>query len=101
MDIVIGLGKREGASQHHRWGVRGLREMLPETAKVVVEKTPFVGGLAVLENAAEQTARLQLVDRDELFEVEPRLLEEARGRANPPTLTSTTRTSRSFKTPRR
>src|SRR5207302_3147940 len=45
---------------------------------VVVEKTPFVGGLAVLENAAEQTARLQLVDRDELFEVEPRLLEESR-----------------------
>jgi hypothetical protein len=76
--LVIGLGKRDGASQHHRWGVRGLREMLPETAKVVVEKAPFVGGLAVLENAAEQTARLQLVDRDELFEVEPRLLEEAR-----------------------
>jgi hypothetical protein len=77
--LVIGLGKRDGASQHHRWGVRGLREMLPETAKVIVEKTPFVGGLAVLENAQEQTARLQLVDRDELFEVEPRLLEEARG----------------------
>jgi hypothetical protein len=77
--LVIGLGKREGASQHHRWGVRGLREMLPETAKVVVEKTPFVGGLAVLENAAEQTARLQLVDRDEVFAVEPGLLEEARG----------------------
>ncbi|HEY7310176.1 MAG TPA: lactate racemase domain-containing protein, partial [Gemmataceae bacterium] len=69
--LVIGLGKRDGASQHHRWGVRGLREMLPETAKVVVEKTPFVGGLAVLENAAERTARLQLVDRDEVFAVEP------------------------------
>ncbi|HZY84810.1 MAG TPA: hypothetical protein VFE78_08260, partial [Gemmataceae bacterium] len=76
--LVIGLGKRDGASQHHRWGVRGLREMLPETAKVVVEKTPFVGGLAVLENARERTARLQLVDRDELFAVEPGLLEEAR-----------------------
>ncbi|HEY7427537.1 MAG TPA: lactate racemase domain-containing protein [Gemmataceae bacterium] len=77
--LVIGLGKRDGAAQHHRWGFRGLRDMLPETARVIVEKTPFVGGLAVLENAREQTARLQMVDRDELFEVEPRLLEEARG----------------------
>lgn len=77
--LVIGLGKRDGASQHHRWGFRGLRDMLPETARVIVEKTPFIGGLAVLENAREQTARLQLVDRDELFDVEPRLLEEARG----------------------
>ncbi|HEY7157271.1 MAG TPA: lactate racemase domain-containing protein [Gemmataceae bacterium] len=77
--LVIGLGKRDGASQHHRWGFRGLRDMLPETARVIVEKTPFIGGLAVLENAREQTARLQVVDRDELFDVEPSLLEEARG----------------------
>jgi len=76
--LVIGLGKRDGAAQHHRWGYRGLRDMLPETARVIVEKTPFIGSLAVLENAREQTARLQVVDRDEVFEVEPRLLEEAR-----------------------
>jgi len=76
--LVIGLGKREGAAQHHRWGFRGLRDMLPETAHVIVEKTPFIGGLAILENAREQTARLQVVDREELFDVEPRLLEEAR-----------------------
>jgi hypothetical protein len=77
--LVIGLGKRDGAAQHHRWGVRGLRDMIPETARVIVENTPFIGGLAVLENAREQTARLQVVDRDELFDVEPRLLDEARG----------------------
>jgi hypothetical protein len=76
--IVIGLGKRDGASQHHRWGFRGLRDMLPETAKVVLEKTPFAAGLAILENAQEQTARLQVVDRDEVLAAEPGLLEEAR-----------------------
>ncbi len=76
--LVIGLGKREGAAQHHRWGMRGLRDMLPETGKVILEKTKFVAGLAVLENAREETARLQAVDRDELFAVEPGLLEEAR-----------------------
>lgn len=77
--LVIGLGKRDGAAQHHRWGLRGLRDMLPETAKVILEKTPFVAGLAVLENAHEQTARLQVVHREELLDVEPGLLEEARG----------------------
>jgi hypothetical protein len=77
--IVIGLGKREGASQHHRWGVRGLRDMLPETAKVVIERTPFVAGLAILENARELTARLQVVEKEDLLAVEPGLLDEARG----------------------
>jgi hypothetical protein len=77
--LVIGLGKRDGAAQHHRWGFRGLRDMIPETARVILEKTPFVGGLAILENAHEQTARLQVVLAEELLEVEPGLLEEARG----------------------
>ncbi len=77
--LVIGLGKRDGAAQHHRWGFRGLRDMLPETAKVILEKTPFLAGLAVLENAQEQTARLQAVDREDLLAVEPGLLVEARG----------------------
>jgi hypothetical protein len=76
--LVIGLGKREGASQHHRWGVRGLRDMLPETAKVVLERSPFLAALAVLENANEQTARLQVVDREDVLTTEPGLLEEAR-----------------------
>jgi hypothetical protein len=76
--LVIGLGKRDGAAQHHRWGFRGLRDMLPETARVVLEKTPFAAGLAVLENAREQTARLQVVEREEVLDVEPRLLEAAR-----------------------
>src|SRR5262245_27398459 len=76
--LVIGLGKRDGAAQHHRWGVRGLRDMLPETLKVVLEKTPFRAGLAILESANEQTARVQVVDAEDLFAVEPGLLEEAR-----------------------
>jgi hypothetical protein len=77
--LVIGLGKRDGASQHHRWGVRGLRDMLPDTANVILEKTPFIGGLAVLENALEETGRLRVIEREELLQVEPVLLEEARG----------------------
>jgi hypothetical protein len=77
--LVIGLGKRDGAAQHHRWGITGLRDMIPDTVKVILDKTRFIGGLAVLENAREETARLQAVDRDDLLEVEPKLLQEAAG----------------------
>ena len=75
---VIGLGKREGASQHHRWGWKGLQEMMVESMKVILEKTKFLGGLAILENANEETADLRVVDRDELLDVEPGLLQRSR-----------------------
>lgn len=76
--MVIGLGKRHGADQVHSWGTRGLRDMLLESVKVLLDKTPFLGGLAVLENALEETARVEVIDRDDLLEKEPPLLEEAK-----------------------
>jgi hypothetical protein len=75
---VIGLGKREGASQHHRWGWKGLQQMMPESYKTILEKTKFLGGLGILENAQETTAHLQVLDRDEVLTQEPYLLERAR-----------------------
>ncbi len=76
--LGIGLGKRDGAAQHHRWGLRGLAEMLPETVKVILEKTRFQAGLAILENASEQTAVIKAIDRENLFEEEPDLLVQAK-----------------------
>lgn len=76
--LVIGFGKRHGADQVHSFGTRGLRDMMPESARVILQKTPFVGGLAILENANEETARVEVVDRADLFDREPQLLEEAR-----------------------
>lgn len=76
--LVIGLGKRHGADQVHSFGTRGLRDMLPESGKVILEKTPFLGGLAVLENANEETAHIEVVDRDVLYDREPPLLVKAR-----------------------
>lgn len=75
--LVIGLGKRVGADQVHSFGPLGLRDMIPDAGRVILEKTPFVGGLAILENAHEETARLEVVDRDDLWDREPELLQEA------------------------
>ncbi|MGE3804542.1 MAG: lactate racemase domain-containing protein [Gemmataceae bacterium] len=76
--LVIGLGKRDGAAQHHRWGVRGLRDMIPESCGIILQNTPFLAGLAVLENADEQTARVKVVDKFSLLDEEPGLLVQAR-----------------------
>lgn len=76
--LTIGLGKRHGADQVHSWGVRGLAEMMPESAKLLMAKTPFMGGLAIVENTNEETAILQVIDKDDLFAEEPPLLVKAR-----------------------
>jgi hypothetical protein len=75
--LVIGLGKQRGADQVHSFGTRGLRDMIPESGRVILEKTKFLGGLAVLENANEETAHLEVVDRDALYDREPVLLGQA------------------------
>ena len=64
--LAIGLGKRDGAAQHHRWGFRGLRDMIPQTVQVILEKTRFAAGLAILENAREETALVRVVDTSAL-----------------------------------
>lgn len=79
--LVIGLGKREGASVHHQYGVRGLRDMLPLSAQVVVAKTRFLAGLAVIENAACQLAHIEVVEMEDLFTTEPKLLKLAKSLA--------------------
>ncbi|HQR08470.1 MAG TPA: lactate racemase domain-containing protein [Gemmatales bacterium] len=76
--LVIGLGKQAGASVHHVYGVRGLRDFIPQSAKVVLEKTKFLAGLAIVENADDEPGCIELIDRDDLLVKEPGLLSLAR-----------------------
>ncbi len=76
--LAIGLGKKRGAAAHHRWGVPGLRDLMPETGRIVLERTPFVAALAIIENADDETALLQVVERESVLTAEPKLLDTAR-----------------------
>jgi hypothetical protein len=76
--LTIGLGKREGAAQVHKLGLPGLLKMLPEVGAFLLARTPVALGVGLLENAAERTARVVAVEPEELLDVEPRLLDEAR-----------------------
>ncbi len=76
--LSIGLGKRQGAAQVHKLGLPGLRAMVPEVGSFLLERMRVVLGVAILENAREHTARVVAIEPEELRDVEPRLLDEAR-----------------------
>ena len=76
--LTIGLGKRQGAAQVHKLGLPGLLKLVPEVGAFLLEKAPVCLGVAILENAREETARIVAVEPEDLLEVEPRLLDEAR-----------------------
>ena len=50
--LTVGLGKRQGAAQVHKLGLPGLRRLLPEVGAFLLEQTPVVLGVAILENCA-------------------------------------------------
>lgn len=75
---TIGMGKITGAATLHRHGMDTFPELLPAAARVVLANRPLLFGLAVLENALDQTARIEAVPAGALFDREPRLLDEAK-----------------------
>jgi len=76
--IAIGLGKRKGAQTIHRLGARGFREEMVHFAEVSIAHLPLLFGIGIVENAYNRTARLEVIDRDRIFEMEPPLLREAK-----------------------
>ncbi|MGO9596603.1 MAG: lactate racemase domain-containing protein [Isosphaeraceae bacterium] len=76
--LVIGLGKRDGASQVHKLGLRGMKEVLPAVGKFLLQNTKFALGLAILENAADMPAEIVALEPETILDTEPKLLEKAR-----------------------
>jgi len=76
--LSIGLGKHAGACLVHSFGSRGLREMVPQAARIILKRANVVLGIAIIENAYDQTAKIVSVEPEDFEKVEPGLLEEAR-----------------------
>jgi hypothetical protein len=58
---VLGMGKQKGASTVHSYGVEGLRELMPQAARLIVQNTPVLFGLASVENAYHEVALIRAV----------------------------------------
>lgn len=76
--LAIGMGKIKGAAQLHTHGMDRFPEVLPEAARVVMARLPFLFGVAAVENAHEDTALIECIPAARLFEREPELLAMAK-----------------------
>ncbi len=82
--IAIGLGKEAGATAIHRHGVEGLRDLMPRVAQQILRSGKVLLGIATVENAYDETLKLQAIPAAEISVIEPELLTLAR--TNMPTL---------------
>jgi len=76
--LVVGLGGPSGAASFHRCPTASLSRAVAEGAAVALRHVRVILGLAVLEDAYDDTRMLVPVFPEQLFELERRLLEESR-----------------------
>ena len=76
---VVGLGRVAGAEVMHQLAVRiSYVKAIQAMARVLFQKLPILGGVAILEDKTNTVRRLEAVPAAAVFEREPQLLAEAR-----------------------
>jgi Domain of unknown function (DUF362) len=76
---AIGLGKIEGAFECHQAASRhGHETVIREAARIVIRRLPVLLGVALVEDAHHQLARVEVLAGPEFESGEPALLRQAR-----------------------
>ncbi len=75
---VIGLGKEHGAEAIHQYGVFGLTDLIPASAKHIFSTHKILAGIALIENAFDKTMMIKALKGSEIMSEEPKLLDVAR-----------------------
>jgi hypothetical protein len=76
--IAVGLGNHQGARAIHRLGVAGLREVMPRLAHHILRTGHIRLGIAVVENARDETAAVRVAAAGQIAARDAELLELAR-----------------------
>ncbi|GAB7386625.1 lactate racemase domain-containing protein [Bacillaceae bacterium] len=74
----IGLGKHRGATTIHSYGIDRFHELIPQTGEAILRHAPIAFAVAILENAYDETAKIEVLPRDRIMEREKELLAEAK-----------------------
>ncbi len=77
--LTVGAGRAKGAAMVHRLGWHHMVDAIDAIARVVVERLPVLGGLALVQDAHENMATIEGVPAPELATRESELLDQARG----------------------
>jgi hypothetical protein len=78
--MTIGLGKQAGAQICHEEGFANMAKNIPLFGKAIIKNANILFAVATIENAYDETSRIVVVNHDEIEEVEPHLLEDAKRR---------------------
>ncbi|TMW72262.1 lactate racemase domain-containing protein [Alteribacter natronophilus] len=74
----IGLGKHDQALALHTLGIRGIRDVMPEAARIIFDSGKVKFGVGIVENAYDHTAIIEAIPVEEIHDRESELLEKAR-----------------------
>lgn len=75
--MTVGLGKQKGASLVHADGMDVIAENIPTMAKVVLEKANILFAVPCIENAYDETCRIEAILAKDIMKREPELLQLA------------------------
>lgn len=76
--LCIGLGKQKGADSIHKDGFGTFAKRIPLVGNYVRTHVNLLFGVALMENAYDETSRVEVLRSEEIPEREPALLEYAR-----------------------
>lgn len=79
--MMIGLGKHRGASTYHQFFPDYdycLDHLVNSVVDLLLDRMPITCGLAVLEDAFENTAHIEAIPAEKIVEREPELLNQAK-----------------------
>ena len=75
---VIGLGKQHGADFCHFQGMARMGENLEKIGKVFISNSNILFSLGIIENAYDQTCFIEAIEKNQIMEKEPALLDKAK-----------------------
>lgn len=76
--MAIGFGNHIGAMAIHEYGIYGLAKLIPKAAEIIMEKAPILMGVAILENAEDTTAKIEVLPKERIADREKELIIEAK-----------------------
>lgn len=71
--MAIGLGKQHGAESIHHQSPAIMHELVEEYGLTILHNCPVLGGIAIIENAYDETYLIKGLTADEIITEEPKL----------------------------
>lgn len=76
--LVVGLGKDRGARHIHQLGTRGLKQGIPQAARIIMDSVRVLLGIGIIENARGAIASITALEPEQIEEQEAQLLKQAK-----------------------